>query len=70
MTIAGELAEFLTSTRVDDLPPVTLERAAMSIASTVASAAMGQEIASARIIRDIEKENGGAPQASVRNAKT
>ena len=65
MTIAGELAEFLTSTRVDDLPPVTLERAAMSIASTVASAAMGQDIASARIIRDIEKENGGAPQATV-----
>ena len=65
MTIAGELAAFLTNTKVSDLPPVALERAAMCIASTIASAAMGYDIESARIIRGIEIENGGVSQASV-----
>ncbi len=65
MTIAGQLGEFLTDTKVSDLPQVALERAAMSIASTIASAAMGYDLESTRIIRAVEKENGGAPQASV-----
>jgi hypothetical protein len=46
MTIAGELATFLTKTQISDLPPVALERAQMSIASTIASAAMGLDIES------------------------
>src|SRR5215470_8437168 len=39
MSIAGELARFVTGTRVDDLPPLALERARMVIASTIASVA-------------------------------
>ena len=36
MSIAGELARFVTSTSVDDLPLLALERARMAIASTIA----------------------------------
>src|SRR5437899_12491713 len=63
MSIAGELARFLTGTSVNDLPPRALERARMVIASTIASAAMGVDIVSARIIRELAKERGGAPEA-------
>ena len=65
MSIAGELAKFLTGTSVDDLPPRALERARMAIASTIASAAMGAEIVSSRIIRELARERGGAPEATV-----
>ena len=56
MSIAGELARFLASTSVTDLPPLALERARMVIASTIASAAMGADIVSSRIIRELAKE--------------
>ena len=49
MTVARELAEFLTGTSVTDLPPQTVEHAAMLIASTVASAAMGSGLESSAI---------------------
>ena len=39
MSIAGELARFVTGTSLKDLPPLALERAKMVIASTIASAA-------------------------------
>jgi len=65
MTIAAELAVFVTSTADGDLPYLALERAKMSIASTVASASMGFNIRSAQAIRSIEKDNGGAGQATV-----
>ena len=65
MSIASTLAGFVTSTRDGDLPPLALERAKMSLASTVASAAMGIGIPSAAAIRAIEKESGGAAQAAV-----
>jgi len=65
MSIAGELAKFLTGTSADDLPPRTLERARMAIASTIASAAMGADIVSSRIIRELARERGGAPEATV-----
>ena len=65
MSIAGELARFLTSTNVDDLPPLALERARMVIASTIASTAMGADIVSAQIIRELAKERGGTAQASI-----
>src|SRR6185436_14854922 len=65
MSIAGELAKFLTRTSVDDLPPLALERARMVIASTIASAAMGAHIVSARIIRELARERGGAEEASL-----
>ena len=65
MTIASELARFVTSTPVETLPALALERAKMSIASTVASAATGFAIPSAQALRAIEKENSGAGQASI-----
>ncbi|HMH52888.1 MAG TPA: MmgE/PrpD family protein, partial [Candidatus Acidoferrum sp.] len=65
MSIAGELARFLTRTKVGDLPPLALERARMVIASTIASAAMGADIVSSRIIRELGKERGGAEEATV-----
>ena len=65
MSIAGELARFLTSTNGNDLPPLALERARMVIASTIASAAMGSDIVSAHIIRELAKERGGAEQATL-----
>jgi 2-methylcitrate dehydratase PrpD len=65
MSIAGELARFLTSTKVGDLPPLALERARMVIASTIASAAMGSDIVSSRIIRELARERGGAEEATL-----
>jgi 2-methylcitrate dehydratase PrpD len=65
VSIAGELARFVTSTNVTDLPPLALERARMVIASTIASAAMGADIVSSRIIRELARERGGAEQATV-----
>src|SRR5262245_46618797 len=65
MSIARELARFVTSTSADDLPPLALERARMVIASTIASAAMGSDIASSRIIRELAVERGGTPEATV-----
>ena len=65
MSIAGELARFLTSTNVSDLPPLALERARMVIASTIASAAMGSDIISSQIIRELAKERGGTEEATL-----
>ncbi len=65
MTIARDLAAFVTSTSVDDLPPLALERARMSIASTIASAAMGVDIGSSDITRALAKERGGTTESSV-----
>src|SRR5213594_3063080 len=63
MSIAGELGRFVTNTSV--LPPLVLERARMVIASTIASAAMGVDIVSSRIIRELARERGGAAEATV-----
>ena len=52
MTVARELAEFLTRTSPADLPQQAVEHAAMLIASTLASAALGTGIESSGIIRD------------------
>jgi len=65
MSIASELALFVTTTPKADLPALALERARMSIASTVASAAMGFRLESTRAIRSIEQENAGAGQADI-----
>ena len=65
MTIAGELAQFFAETSFTDLPPLAVERAAMLIASTIASAAMGAEISSSRIIRSLARQRGGTPEASI-----
>src|SRR5262249_11698555 len=65
MTVAQRLAEFLTGTAAADLPPLAIDHAAMLIASTIASAAYGTELQSARIIRDLAREHGGRPDASL-----
>ncbi|WP_089935676.1 MmgE/PrpD family protein [Candidatus Entotheonella palauensis] len=65
MTVARTLAAFLTQVSYADLPPQTIEHAAMLIASTVASAACGSGIDSAAMIRDLARERGGTPQASI-----
>ena len=65
MTLAGELAEFVTNMRGTALPPVTLERARMSVASTIASAAAGIDIESAAIVRSLEEARGGTPEATL-----
>jgi 2-methylcitrate dehydratase PrpD len=44
---------------------LALERAKMSLASTVASAAAGYSIESARIVRNLALEDGGTPLAAV-----
>src|SRR6267154_651038 len=65
MTVARDLAEFLTQTSSADLPPQAVEHAAMLIASTLASAAMGARLESSAIIRDLARERGGISTASV-----
>src|SRR5258708_29213193 len=65
MTIARELAEFLTRISVTDLPGQAVEHAAMLVASTIASAAMGSGLESSAIIRSLARERGGLPEASL-----
>ena len=64
-TIAATLAQLITATAGDALPPRALDHAAMMISSTIASAAAGQHITSARVIRELAKEQGGVAQASI-----
>ena len=63
MSVARDLATFLTQVSHTDIPLQALEHAAMLISSTVASAAGGSGIASSSIIRDLAKERGGTPEA-------
>ncbi len=63
MTVARLLAEFLTATSTGDLPPQALDHAAMLIASTIASAACGIGLDSARIIRGLARDRGGRADA-------
>src|SRR5260370_36042515 len=65
MTVTRDLAEFLTRTSPADLPPQAVQHAAMLIASTLASAAMGSGLQSAAIVRDLARERSGAPEASL-----
>lgn len=64
-TITQTLAAFATGIPADAIPAQAIERAKMSLASTIASAAMGYGIDSARILRSLELEEGGAGQAAV-----
>jgi 2-methylcitrate dehydratase PrpD len=65
MSLARDLAGFLAPLGYDGLPPRATDYAAMLIASTLASAACGKEIVSTRIVRELARESGGTPQASV-----
>src|SRR6516162_7266553 len=63
--LALALARVLNRVRFTDLPPVAVTHAKMILASTLASAAPGALIGSARIVRDLAKEQGGRPDASL-----
>jgi 2-methylcitrate dehydratase PrpD len=63
--LALALARFLNRVTFSDLPPVAIEHAKMILASTLASAAAGTRIGSARIVRDLAKEQGGRPEAPI-----
>jgi 2-methylcitrate dehydratase PrpD len=63
--LALELARFLHAIRYDELPRIAIEHAKMVVASTLASAAAGSLIESARIIRALAEEQGGRADASV-----
>ncbi len=65
MSVARDLATFLTGVSQDDLPSQALEHAAMLISSTLASAAAGSGIASSSIIQAMAKDRGGTPEASI-----
>lgn len=65
MTIASDLAEFVTRQSYADLPPKAIDYAQMLISSTIASAALGSTIESSRIIRALEVERGGNPEATL-----
>ena len=51
MSAARELANFLTGVTPSDLPAQAMDHAAVLIASTLASAAMGSTLESSRIVR-------------------
>jgi len=65
MSVARQLAAFLTETKTTDLPEKALDYATMVIASTLSSAAYGTGIESARIIRAMAQERGGRGDAAV-----
>jgi 2-methylcitrate dehydratase PrpD len=59
------LARFVNRTAYQDCPPAAIEHAKMILASTFASAAAGSTIESARILRQLAKEQGGKPEAAI-----
>jgi len=63
--LALRLARLVNAVKLSDVPPTAVERAKMIVASTLASAASGSHIASARIVRDLAVEQGGKPEATV-----
>src|SRR5437867_344027 len=63
--LALKFAQLLNRARFTDLPPKAVEHAKMIIASTLASAAPGSLIDSARIVRELAKERGGKPEATI-----
>ena len=65
MSVARELAAYVARQRFADLPPKAIDYAELLIASTVASAALGSTIESSKIIRAVEVERAGKPEATV-----
>ncbi len=59
------LARILSGVSFSGLPRVAIKHAKMILASTLASAASGSTIGSARIVRDLAKEQGGKREAAV-----
>jgi len=63
--LALALARLFARTTLADLPPLAIKHAKIILASTLASAAPGSVIGSARIVRDLAKEQGGQPDATI-----
>jgi 2-methylcitrate dehydratase PrpD len=63
--LALTLARLFQRTSSSDFSATAITHAKMIIASTLASAAAGSNIESARIIRDLAKEHGGQPEATL-----
>lgn len=64
-TIAQALGAFVARATPADLPALAVERAKMSLASTLASASMGFGIESARLVREIEVSTCASGSASI-----
>ncbi len=65
MTTAAALAKFATDTSFENLPARAIEHARFVLASTIASAAMGRDIDSAKVFREMARERGGKPEATL-----
>src|SRR5262245_2662643 len=65
MTIAATFAKFALDTRYENISPRAIEHAKFVIASTIASAASGRGIDSARAFCELARERGGTPQATL-----
>jgi 2-methylcitrate dehydratase PrpD len=65
LTVAQQLARFVTTAVKGDLPSRHLELAKMVVASTAASAARGYRIDCVEAFRALALEHGGAPDATV-----
>jgi 2-methylcitrate dehydratase PrpD len=65
MSAARDLANFMAGVTAADLPTQALDHGAMLVASTLASAAMGSGLESARIVKDMARSLGGSARASV-----
>ena len=65
MTIAAAFAKFALDSCFEAIPPRAIEHAKFVIASTIASAASGRDIESARAFRELARERGGTPQATL-----
>jgi len=63
--LALHLARVFSAPRFSDLPPNAVKHAKMILASTLASAASGTKIESAKIARTLAVEQGGARQCAV-----
>jgi 2-methylcitrate dehydratase PrpD len=62
---AMTLARTLNRISFRELPPTAIKHAKVILASTLASAASGTQIESAKIIRELAKEQGGKRESSV-----
>lgn len=70
MALAQDLAAFVTGPSSRQIPALAFERAKMSLVSTVASAAAGVAIPSARMVRALECAAGGTEEATVWFSRT
>src|SRR5581483_8268237 len=59
------LARILNRVTYQDLSPVAVKHAKIILASTLASAGSGAGIGSARLIRELAKEQGGKPETPI-----